>query len=66
MAYHLKSNQARLHPFSHSLVTQNYEILAKQIKKENDDFIELAPKLTPAAGLVPLKGELSKESILLK
>lgn len=32
----LKSGQARLHPFYHSLVTQNYALLAKQLQEDQE------------------------------
>ena len=58
-----------MHPFSHSFVSQNYDKITSQIKKENDDFIELAPKLQ-SIPIVESKEKLpiseSKESILLR
>ncbi len=58
-----------MHPFSHSFVSQNYDKITSQIKKENDDFIELAPKLQSipiAESKEKLPISESKESILMR
>jgi len=40
----LKSKTARLHPFCHSLVSQNYEIINRQMKDEERNFMLASPQ----------------------